>query len=110
MRILLVTDEDGYANDVIAASAAMGAAVTVAPYDWDLHGTALDVGANVVVFDAGNRFGSNVRAAKAFADVHPSVVVAVVATGVDDGESDNVVLMHRWHCAERLLEQLRSRA
>jgi hypothetical protein len=108
MRILLLTDEAGFADDVVAASAAMGVGVTVAHADSETETTARTVGADVVAFDAGNRFGSNVRMAQAFAARHPRVVVAVLATGVDDYEAGNFLLVHRWNCAERLLDTLSS--
>jgi DNA-binding NarL/FixJ family response regulator len=106
MRILLVTDEVGYADDVISASHAIGVGVTVAPSGCSLAREVREAGADVVALDAGNRFGSSARMAEAFAARHPHLVVAVLATGVDDHEAGNFLLAHRWNCAERLLDRL----
>ena len=106
MHILLVTDEVGYAEDIVSASHAVGVGVTVAASGCALAKTAREAGADVVALDAGNRFGSSARMAEAFAARHPHLVVAVLATGVDDHEAGNFLLAHRWNCAERLLDRL----
>jgi hypothetical protein len=110
MRILLATDEESYADDVFAAADALGVDVTAAAPDSDIETTVRRVGANVVVFDAGDDFAPTVRAVSDFAGVHPHIVVCVVATGVDDhlndGRAGHVLVVHRWRSPERLLDRL----
>jgi DNA-binding response OmpR family regulator len=112
MRVLLATDEATYADDVYAAADELGVDVTAMSTENDIETTALRIGANVVVFDAGDDFAPTARAAAAFAAVHPDVVVCVVATGVDDhlndGRAGAVLVVHRWRSPERLLDRLSS--
>src|SRR6266404_1499683 len=103
MRVLLVTDDAGYGDEVAAAGDSVGMDVIVLAAD-------SRVGANIVVFDAGDDFAPTVRAAADFAGVHPHVVVCVVATGVDDhlndGRAGDVLVVHQWRSPERLLDRL----
>jgi hypothetical protein len=106
MRVLLVTDDEGYGDDVAAAGDAVGVDVTVLAGDCNLEATARRAGANTVVFDAQDEAGALTGRAGTFAAAHPRTVVGVVATGVDDGWKDDVLVIHRWQCADRLLDRL----
>jgi hypothetical protein len=104
--VLLVTDDEGYGDDVAAAGDAAGVDVTVLAGDCNLETTVRRADANAVVFDAQDEFAAVADRAESFALAHPDVVVGVVATGVDDGWTENVLVVHRWRCADRLLDQL----
>jgi hypothetical protein len=110
MRVLLVTDDAGYGDEVAAAGDAVGMDVIVLAAESNVAGAVPRVGANIVVFDAGDDFVPAVRAAADFAGVHPHVVVCVVATGVDDhlndGRAGDVLVVHQWRSPERLLDRL----
>jgi hypothetical protein len=106
MRVLLVTDDEGYGDDVAAAGDAVGVDVTVLAGDCNLEATARRAGATAVVFDAQDEFAAIADRAESFAAAHPGAVVGVVATGVDDGWAENVLVVHRWRCADRLLGTL----
>ncbi len=110
MRVLLVTDDAGYGDEVAAAGDSVGMDVIVLAADSDVGGAVPRIGANIVVFDAGDDFAPTVRAAADFAGVHPHVVVCVVATGVDDhlndGRAGDVLVVHQWRSPERLLDRL----
>jgi hypothetical protein len=106
MRVLLVTDDAGYGDEVAAAGDAVGIDVTVLAGECNVAATMRRAGADTVVFDAQDESGALTGRAGAFAAAHPRAVVAVVATGVDDGWQKNVLVLHRWRCADRLLDKL----
>jgi hypothetical protein len=106
MRVLLVTDDAGYGDEVAAAGDAVGIDVTVLAGDSNVAATMQRARANTVVFDAQDEAGALTGRAGIFAAAHPSAVVGVVATGVADGWQDNVLVIHRWRCADRLFDKL----
>jgi hypothetical protein len=106
MRVLLVTDDAGYGDEVSAAGDAAGIDVIVLAGECNVAATMRRAGANTVVFDAQDEPSALTGLAGTFASAHPGAVVGVVATGVDDGWRKNVLVLHRWWCAERLLEKL----
>lgn len=112
MRILLATDEASYADAIYTVADELGLDVTAMSTERDIGASARRIGANVVVFDAGDDFAPTARTAAVFAEVHPDVLVCVAATGVDDhlndGRSGPVLVVHRWRSPERLLDRLSS--
>jgi len=108
MRVLLVTDDAGYGDEVAAAGDAVGIDVIVLAGECNVAATMGRAAANTVVFDAQGDAGAVNRRAETFATAHPYAVVGVVATGVDDGWQENVLVVHRWSCADRLLDTLSS--
>jgi hypothetical protein len=110
MRVLLVTDDADYGDEVAAAGDAVGMDVIVLAAESNAADAVPRVAANIVVFDGGDDFAPTVRAAADFAGVHPHVVVCVVATGVDDhlndGRAGDVLVVHQWRSPERLLDRL----
>jgi len=106
MRVLLVTDDAGYGDEVAVAGDAVGIEVTVLAGECNVASTMRRAGANTVVFDAQDEVDALTGRAGTFAAAHLGAVVGVVATGVDDGWQDNVLVVHRWWCADRLLEKL----
>ena len=106
MRVVLVTDDAGYGDEVAAAGDAVGIDVTVLAGECNVAATMRRAGANTVVFDAQDEVGALTGRAGTFAAAHPHTVVGVVGTGVDDGWQDEVLVIHRWQCADRLLDTL----
>jgi hypothetical protein len=106
MRVVLVTDDAGYGEEVAAAGDAVGIDVIVLAGECKVASTMRRVGANTVVFDAQDEVGALAGRAGTFASTHPRAVVGVVGTGVEDGWQDNVLVIHRWWCADRLLDKL----
>jgi hypothetical protein len=106
MRVLLVTDDAGYGDEVAAAGDAAGIDVVVLAGESNLAATMRRVGANAVVFDAQDEVDALAGRARTFAATHPGAVVGVVATGVDEGWQDKVLVVHRWRCVDRLLDKL----
>jgi len=106
MCVLLVTDDAGYGDEVAAAGDAVGIDVIVLAGDCNVAATMRRAGANAVVFDAQGEVGAVTGRARTFAAAHPGAVVGLVATGVDDGWQENVLVVHRWRCADRLLDKL----
>lgn len=110
MRVLLITDDASYGDEVAAAGDAVGMDVIVLAAEYNVARAVPRLGANIVVFDGGDDFVPTVRAAADFAGVHPHVVVCVVATGVDDhlndGRAGDVLVVHQWRSPERLLDRL----
>lgn len=106
MRVLLVTDDAGYGDEVAATGDAVGIAVTVLAGECNVGATMRRAGANAVVFDAQDEVGAVSGRAGTFAAAHPGPVVGLVATGVDEGWQENILVVHRWRCADRLLDKL----
>ena len=106
MRVVLVTDDAGYGDEVAAAGDAVGIDVTVLAGECNVAATMRRAGANTVVFDAQDEASALTGRAGTFATAHPGAVVGVVATGVDDAWKDNVLVFHRWWCADRLFDSL----
>jgi len=110
IRILLATDEASFADAIYGVADELGLDVTAMSTESDIGASARRIGANVVVFDAGDDFAPTAREAAVFAEAHPGVLVCVTATGVDDHLSDGwagpVLVVHRWRSPERLLDRL----
>jgi hypothetical protein len=106
MRVVLVTDDAGYGDEVAAAGDVVGIDVTVLAGECNVSATMRRAGASAVVFDAQDEVGALSDRAGAFASAHPRAVVGVVGTGVEDGWKGNVLVVHRWRCADRLLDTL----
>lgn len=106
MRILLVTDDTRYADDVLSAAATAGLHVDLATSKENIELIALRTTPNVVVLDAHDRLTRTARAATVFAALHPSILVAVVAVGGPERANSNLRVFDKWRAAERLLDEL----
>lgn len=106
MQVLLVSDDEGYADEISAAGDAVGVEVTLVDGDDGLDSAVRRIGVDAVVFDAQDEFPVVAEHARAFAVLHPGVVVAVVAKGVEDHDGENLLVQHRWRAPERLLGRL----
>jgi PleD family two-component response regulator len=106
MRILLVTDDARYADDVLSAAATAGLHVDLATSKENIEHIALRTTPNVVVLDAHDRLTRTARAATVFAALHPSILVVVVAIGSPERANSNLRVFDKWRAAERLLDEL----
>ena len=105
MQVLLVSADEGYASDIVAAADTVGMDITVVDANRRVAAFALRIGAEAVVFDAEDEFAAVAGRARAFALRHPDVVVGIVAKGVPDRYRD-LLVQHRWRAPERLLDAL----
>jgi DNA-binding response OmpR family regulator len=106
MRILLVTDDTRYADEVLTAAAKAGLHVDLGSSKEDIETIALRTTPNVVVLDAHDRLTRTARAATVFAALHPSILVVLVAVGSPERADTNVRVFDKWRAAERLLDEL----
>jgi AmiR/NasT family two-component response regulator len=106
MRILLVTDDTRYADEVLSAAAAAGVHVDLVTSKENIEVTALRTTPNVVVLDAHDRLTRTARAATVFAALHPSILVVLVAVGGPERTNSNLRVFDKWRAAERLLDEL----
>jgi DNA-binding NtrC family response regulator len=80
MRILLVSDDDEFANRMLARAALRGMTMSLVGFGDDLELAAYGHGASVVVLDADGAPRRRTRAATAFASAHPDVPVLLATT------------------------------
>lgn len=106
MRVLLVSDDNDYANGIVFAAASRGVLATVVPAEEDVEVETKRSGADVVIFDGGETYAPILRLGSAFAAVHPRIAVGVVANRVAERSAGNLLVMDRWRSAERLLGEL----
>jgi hypothetical protein len=106
MRVLLVTDDGRYADDVAAAASLRGVDFTLAAVDDDLEATANSHAPNVVVLDADNQIARTSRAATVFAALHPRIATVIVAKRAPERIIGNVQVVDKRRSAERLLGDL----
>ena len=106
MRVLLVTDDDRFADRVTAAAAQQGLPIARASTDDDLDETADATTPNVVALDARTKLGRTARTATAFASVHPSIAVVVVARKASPRTLAGLRLVDEWSPPERLIDEL----
>jgi hypothetical protein len=106
MRILLVTDDGRYADDVATAASLRGVDFALAAVDDDLEATATSHAPNVVVLDADNQIARTSRAATVFAALHPRIAIVIVARQAPERIIGNVQVVDKRRSAERLLGDL----
>jgi hypothetical protein len=106
MRILLVTDDGRYADDVATAASLRGVDVALAAVDADLEATAMSHAPNVVVFDADNQIARTSRTATVFAALHPRIATVLVGRQAPDRIVGNVQVVDKRRSAEHLLGDL----
>jgi DNA-binding NtrC family response regulator len=106
MRILLVTDDGGYADGVATAASLRGVDLALAAVDDDLEATATSHAPNVVVLDADNQIARTSRTATVFAALHPRIATVIVAKQAPDRIVGNVQVVDKRRSAEHLLGDL----
>jgi DNA-binding NtrC family response regulator len=103
MRILLVTDDARYADEVASAAARRGVDLELAAVGDDLDDATTENAPNVVVLDADNRLARTSRTATVFAALHPRIATVVVANRAPERSVGDVLVIDKWRSAERLL-------
>jgi len=106
MRILLVTDDGRYADDVAAAASLRGVDFALAAVDDDLEATTTSHAPNVVVLDARNALARTSRAATVFAALHPRIATVILANRAPERSVGNVHVVDKSRSAERLFREL----
>ncbi len=106
LRILLVTDDGRYADDVATAASVRGVEFALAAVDDDLEATTTSHSPNVVVLDADNKIARTSRTATVFAALHPRIATVIVAKQAPERIVGTVQVVDKRRSAERLLGDL----
>jgi hypothetical protein len=106
LRTVLVTDDDRYAQRVVAAAASKGMDVERVSGDDDLEETTSRHAPSVVLLDAQNTLAPASRAATLFAASHPDIAIVLVANRALERSVGNFHVVDRRRSAERLLREL----
>jgi DNA-binding NtrC family response regulator len=106
MRILLVTDDDRYADAVASAASLRGVDLALAALDDDLEATATSHAPNIVVLDADDKIARTSRTATAFAALHPRIATVIVAKRAPERIVGSVQVVDKRRSADSLLGDL----
>jgi hypothetical protein len=106
MRILLVTDDSPYADDVASAASLRGIDFKRAVADDDLEATTTLHTPNIVVLDADNKIARTSRTATVFAALHPRIATVIVAKRAPERSVGNLQVVDKRRSADRLLGDL----
>lgn len=106
MRILLVTDDDDYADEVSLAAALRGMDLELAAVGDDLDAATTLHLPNVVVLDAHNALARTSRTASIFAALYPRIAIVIVANRAAERAVGGIPVVDKWRSAERLLDEL----
>ena len=106
MRILLVTDDDKYADEVALAASLRGAELELAAVGDDLDAATSRHLPNVIVLDAHDSLARTSRTASIFAALYPRIAVVIVANRASERGAGGIRVVDKWRSAERLLHEL----
>jgi DNA-binding response OmpR family regulator len=106
MRILLVTDDGRYADEVASAASLKGVDLARAAVGDDLDETATLHAPNIVVLDADNTIARTSRTATVFAALHPRIATVIVAKRAPERSVGNLQVIDKRRSADRLLGDL----
>ena len=106
MRILLVTDDERYADEVASVAARRGVDLARASAGDDLDADTTRKAPNVLVLDANNRLARTSRAATVFAALHPRIATVVVANRAPERSVGGAQIVDKWRSAEHLFDEL----
>jgi ActR/RegA family two-component response regulator len=106
MRILLVTDDGRYADDIATAATLRGVNLARVAVGDDLDAAARLRRPNIVVLDADNKIARTSRTATVFAALHPRIATVIVAERAPERIAGNVQVVDKRRSAERLLGDL----
>ena len=106
MRILLVTDDERYADEIAYAASLRGVDLARAAVGDDLDATTTRNAPNVVVLDAHNTLARTSRTATVFAALHPRIATVIVAGHALERSVGNVHVVDKSRSAEHLLREL----
>ena len=108
MRILLVTDDNDYADEVALAAALRGVDLELAAVADDLDAATTLHLPNVVVLDAHAGLARTSRTASVFAALYPRIAIVIVANRASELGAGGIRVVDKWRSAERLLGELES--
>jgi hypothetical protein len=106
MRILLVTDDGRYADDVAKAASLRRVDFTLAAVDDDLEATTTSHTPNIVVLDADNKIARTSRTVTVFAALHPRIATVIVAERAPERSFGSVQVVDKRRSADHLLGDL----
>lgn len=106
LRVLLVTDDSRFADELVSAAAVMGVDLELASRHDDLETSAVRRRPNVLLLDGRGAPARTTRTASVFATLHPSVAVVLVADEMPQHRVGNLRIVNKWRSAERLLGDL----
>jgi len=106
MRILLVTDDDGYADEVAVAASLRGVDLELAAVGDDLDASTTLNMPNVVVLDAHDALARTSRTASVFAALNPRIAIVIVANRAPERSVGNIQVVDKAASTERLLREL----
>jgi hypothetical protein len=106
MRVLLVTNDGGYAEEVASAASLRGVDFALAAVDDDLETSATSHAPNIVVLDADNTIARTSRTATVFAALHPRIATVIVAKRASERSVGSVQVVDKRRSAELLLGDL----
>jgi DNA-binding response OmpR family regulator len=106
MRILLVTDDEGYADEVALAAALRGVDLVLVANGDDLDDATTLHLPNVVVLDAHDALARTSRTASVFAALHPRIAIVIVANRAAERGVGGIRVVDKWRSAERVLSEL----
>jgi ActR/RegA family two-component response regulator len=106
MRILLVTDDVRYADELASAASQRGFDLAQAAVGGDLDLEATAQAPNVVVLDAHDALARTSRTATAFAALHPQIATVIVANRAAKRGVGSVLVFAKRRSTERLLGEL----
>jgi len=108
IRILLASDDEAFVERMAGAALEHAIRIDLVPLETNVEVALAQHGSNVYVLDAGDALGRAARLATAFAALHPSIPVLLVADRAASRTVDSVPLLDKWRSAERLLGQIES--
>ena len=106
LRVLLVSDDTRYADELVSTAQRLGTSATAVPSAADIDAAAVEYVPNVVVFDAETSVARSARRATAFAVLHPEISVGLVAKQGVERRTGNLSFFRKRGSVERLLGEL----
>jgi ActR/RegA family two-component response regulator len=106
IRVLLVSDDDRFADRLLAAAARRGLQLDRAAARDDLDRRAKRDQPDVIALDARRARRRTARAASALASLNPRIAVVLVAVGVPTSTMSGLRLVDKALPPDRLLEEL----
>jgi hypothetical protein len=106
MRILMITDDGDYADEVALAASLRGVDLVLADGSDDLDAATTLHMPNVVVLDAHDALARTSRTATVFGAMHPWIAIVIVANRAPERSVGNIHVVDKWRSAERLLVEL----
>ena len=106
LRVLLVSTDARFAEDLVAAAGDAGVGVSVVDPAGDLHAKLAEHEADVVVLDTVASVSRAARAGFVLAAEHPRVAIVLAGDGTLQGRVSGLSLVDKWSSPERVLAEL----